>query len=254
MPFQWLLFLLPFGLATCFYTAPSPQKTRYAQLKISIDSSANFYLDTVSVITKYGNSTAGHQKYDSASGKYAFVFEVEKGKVQIQVTSFLNKTFTKEVDFDKDTIIFISAVELGNFHDEKERTLPSFDLIEGDTIVIALSSLGCFHYYKENIVVSKRNDKYKIAFNNTRLRGYGLGNMNITKEVDSSFVDTLDMFVAQCKELLKAKQFCFSTTSANVYIRKANSVYKLPDIVCGDWQGYNRLVASLNPPWPKIEN
>jgi len=254
MPFQSFLLLLPFGLVTCFYTPPPQRESPNLQVRVVIDSTANFYLDTVSVSAEYYHRSLEYPKYDSTLGRYAFVFDgLEKGETKIQIASFLDRALYKEIDLKKDTAIFIKTNELNNFHDAKEMKIPSFDLNDGDTIVIGLESLGCFHFYKENVIVSKSNGKYKVAFNNTRPRGYGLGNMNIKKEFNLEFADTLKMFSAECKKLIKHRSFCVSTTTAHIYIRKGDSVYKLPDIGCGDWQGYNRLVAALDPPWPKID-
>jgi hypothetical protein len=246
-----LIILLLFEFSSCFQAS---RRVEFCKLNIALDTSSNFYLDTISVTAKYNHYSSDYQSHDSTIGRYAYTFGlVEKGKIKIQLTSFLNKTFIKEVDLAKDTTIIITANELNNFQDIEERKLPSFDLAEGDTLVVGLKSLGCFHFYKENVIVSKNNGKYTIAFNNTRPRGYGLGNMNLKRQFNLEFADTLNMFSVECKKLLKRPQTCFSTTSAFIYIRKGNLVYKLPDIGCGDWDGYNRLVAALDPPWPKLE-
>jgi hypothetical protein len=246
-----LIILLLFEFSSCFQAS---RRVEFCKLNIALDTSSNFYLDTIGVTTKYNHYSSNYQAHDSTIGRYAYIFGlVEKGKIKIQVTSFLNRTFIKDIDLSKDTTIIITANELNNFQDIEERKLPSFDLLEGDTLVVGFQSIGCFHFNKENLIVSKNKEKYNVEFNNTRARPYGLGNMNIKREFSSNFADTLNMFSSECKQLLKRSQTCFSTTSANVYIRKGNLVYKLPDIGCGDWNGYDRLVAALDPPWPKIE-
>jgi hypothetical protein len=245
-----LIILLLFEFSSCFQAS---RRVEFCKLNIALDTNSNFYLDTIGVTTKYNHYSSNYQAHDSTIGRYAYIFGmVERGKIKIQLTSFLNRTFIKEVELTNDTTIIIKTNELENFQDIHEKKLPSFDLAEGDTLVIGLESLGCFHFYKENVIVSKNNGKYSVAFNNTRPRGYGLGNMNLRREFDIKFEDTLKMFSNECSRLLKHGS-CLSTTTANIYVRRGNFVYNFPEIGCSDWQGYNRLVAALDPPWPKIE-
>lgn len=242
--------LLCLALISCFHAS---KRLEFSQLKIVIDSSANFYLDTIGVSTKYNNYTIQYREYDSSLGQLVYVLgKIEKGKAKLQLQSFLDRTFTKEIQIEENTTIFIKASELNNFQNAQQKTMPSFDLKDGDTIVIGLQSRGCFHFYKENVIVSISDGKYNVAFNNTRPQGYGLGNMNIKRQFGLEFKDTLDIFSAECRKLLKRGQDCFSTTTANIFIRQGNLVYEFPDFGCKDWEGYNRLVVALDPPWPKI--
>lgn len=253
---SFLLILL--GLTSCFSAS---KRIEFSKLKIVIDTSANFYLDTVSIKTKYNQYALQYQSYDSVLGTYAFTIDrLEKGKTEIQLVSFLGRVFTKEIDVNCDTTIFINANELGSFEDKVLETMPSLILDDGDTIVIGYSSFGCFHSMKENIVIGKIKDGYDVAFNTSRLKAYGYGNFNTKKNFDSSFSENVNSFYRSCSEFLQDRMedakkgiMATSTTSAFIYIRKGNIVFKLPDIGPYDWDGYDKLIAAIDPPWPKIE-
>lgn len=257
MPFRIFLLIVLIGALISYSCAPKNSKRmEYSTLKVIIDTNANFYLDSINVSTKYNNYTIERIIIDEAlNNQLVYVLDsIEKGEAKLLLTSFLDRTFAKEINIDRDSVVFIKASELNNFQNAERKTMPSFDLKDRDTIVIGLKSIGCFHFYNENVIISKDNGKYNVAFNNTRLRGYGLGNMNIKREFDQYFQDTLNMFSAECKKLFKRNYECWSTNNAFIYIRQGNSIYSLPDIGCeDDWQAYNRLIAALNPPWPKTE-
>lgn len=254
-----LLFcLLVLGLFSCFSAS---KRTEFSKLKIVIDSSANFYIDTISITTNYNQYTLQYQSYDSTLETYAFTIDrLEKGKTVIQLVSFLDRVFKKEIDLAGDTTIFINANELNNFQDEDLKTMPSLRLDDGDTIVIGYSSLGCFHSLKENIIIGKFKNGYTVAFNTSRLKAYGHGNFNAKKNFDLSFSEKVNSFYIACSQFLQDRMedakkglMTESTTSTFIYIRKGNSVIKLPDIGPYDWDGYDKLIAAIDPPWPKIE-
>ena len=110
-------------------------------------------------------------------------------------------------------------------------------------------------------MISKGADKYNVAFNTTRLKSYGYGNINLKKEFDLSFGKQVKSFHNSCGDFLRQRKADakkgiarFSTTSAFVYIRKGNFVFKFPDIGPYDWEGYDNLVTAIDPPWPKLNN
>jgi hypothetical protein len=250
--------LLLAGLSSCTDADTSIKENdiQFSRLRVAVDPEANFYLDSISISSDYKFKFSNYSEYDSLLDQLVFVFDsVEHGSIDLTVVSFLNRTYDKNISFQSDTTIFIPRSDLDNFTDDKANKLTSLNLNEGDTIVIGLSSSGCFQFLKENVIVSKKHKNYDVAFNTTRESVYGNSPMHLRKTFDSSFTSTLNRFFDDCKTLLKSRKngklICISTTTTNVVIRMGNTVYHLPEIGCGEWRGYDNLIKAIDPPWTK---
>jgi hypothetical protein len=248
-----VIVLLIAFLSSCASSDRRVKKVRtYSQLRVAVDTNSNFYLDSIRISADYKHRISNYQQYDSLLKQFVYVFDsVANGKIDLTLVSFLNRTRDKKILLQSDTTIIIKESELNNFNDAKARTLTSLDLRDGDTAVIGLSSLGCFHFLKENFIATKIQGKYYITFNSTRGSSYGIPPIHLNKTFDSSFVHTLNNFYKDCKVLLRRKSGCLSTTTAFVFVRIRNTVYRFPEIGCGDWKGYDNLLKAIDPPWTK---
>jgi len=246
-----LLIVFTCSLFLCICSCNSKDDNHnYSRLRIAVDSSANFYIDSIRLFSDFAYSGWHFMEYDTTVGGLVYVFDsVVNSPLDITLVSFLDRNYTKSVSIKSDTTIFISHNELNNFEKEITGTLPVIN--DFDTIVIGFSSLGCFHSLNESVVISKQTDKYVVEFNTTRGSSYGYAPINFQKVFDSSFDARIRNFYEDCKALIRRNNFCGSTTSSFIFIRVGNAVYRLPDIGCGDWDGYNKLINAIDPPWPK---
>ena len=246
--------LLFTGLYSCSdpNTKIKGKNTGFSKLRIVVDPNANFYLDSIRISANYKFKVSNYREYDSSLSQDVYMFDsVENGKINLTLVSILNRNYDKNISLQSDTTIIIKENELNNFADAKAKTLTSLNLNDGDTVVVGLSSMGCFHFLKENIIITKTQGTYNVAFNTTRGSAHGLPPMHLNKTFDSSFIHTVDSFYKDCKALLKRRSICMSTTTAFIVVRIGNTVYCFPDIGCGDWQGYDNLVKAIDPPWTK---
>jgi len=256
-----LLFITIASLYSCFHSDKNTihAPIEFHRLKMALDTNANFYLDSVRISKPHKFKVSNHRDFDSVLNTFAYVFDsVQTGNLDLTLSSFLGRVIIKKIDFHSDTTIFISRNELQNFENIDSKIAPTLELNDGDTIVIGLSSMGCFHSLKENIIINKSNGRYLLAFNTTRGRSYGYDPMNLHKEFDSSFQHTIQAFYNDCVKLLRKQAendkkglLAMSTTSTYIYIRKGNQVFRLPDIGPLDWDGYDKLIKAIDPPWPK---
>ena len=244
-----VLFIIGLYSCACSDKKVEGIKTEYSSLKIAVDTNTNFYLDSIRISNNYKFIVSNYRDYDSSINQLVYVFDsVTNGEINLTLVSFLNRTYSRNITLQSDTTITIKVNDLNNFIDADANTLTSLKLSDGESAVVGLSSMGCFHSLKENIVLTKSQGNYHIAFNTTRENAHGLPPMHLQKTFDSSFGNTIANFYKDCKMLLKRKSLCISTTTAFVFVRIGNIVYRFPDIGCGDWQGYNNLVKAIDPP------
>ena len=247
-----MAFFFGASLYSCGDAENKSQSNNYFRLRIALDTSANFYLDSIGLSSAHMIKGSDYEEYDSILKQGVYVFDsVEKGNVKLTLVSILDRSFDKNIIIHSDTTIQIRRNELYNFIDIKIKSLTSISLNEGDSIVVGLSSAGCFHFLKENIIINKTGGKYYAAFNSTRGISKGLPPIHLKREFDSSFVKEINNFYIDCKSLLKTAGVCISTTSKILLIRIGNHVYKSPYFGCKDWKGYDNLVNRLDPPWLK---
>ena len=136
---------------------------------------------------------------------------------------------------------------------EKWVSCPSFcfELADNETLVIGCIYRGCFSSYKETISFSKSASGYAVEIHSNR--GEDLSGINVPPDIKKtlapSFLIHLDKFHDDIEKLSQRKLNC-STSFFTIYVKKGNSVLRLPEIAC-DWDGYRALLKAIDPPWSK---
>jgi hypothetical protein len=143
--------------------------------------------------------------------------------------------------------------ELKTFHDEINYSSNPFcfELNNNETLVIGFTYRGCFSLFKETITVVKSESGYDMEIYSTRGRELSdsAAPFTIKKSFDSSLAIHLNKFNDDLEQL--PQHTSNSNSSAYViYIKKGNSVWRLPEIT-GGWNGYWTLIKAIDPSWPK---
>jgi hypothetical protein len=126
-----------------------------------------------------------------------------------------------------------------------------FELADNEKLIIGSIYRGCYSGFEETISFSKSTSGYAVEIHSTRGEDLSGNNvpLNIKKTLDPSFLIHLDKFHDDIEKLSQRKLNCTSSFFT-IYVKKGNSVLRLPEIAC-DWDGYRALIKAIDPPWPK---
>jgi hypothetical protein len=230
---------------------------RHYTLRVIIDTSSNFYLDSVSISAKFvRNPYLGgyiEQTYDSLYKSYAYKFDsVENGSLTIRLQSRLDRNFSKKILLKSDTTIFLSKTEIPSFWEGNLDSLNFIDVNPGEKVCLATYSAGCFHLHIEKSIIQRENEKYRIRFISNRPTSAAPQKTDTTITLNSSFKDSLMDLQSSMIKFLRKKHFGECTTSKAYYIQRGNTVYTFWDITCSDEISYYKILRMIKPDWFKL--
>jgi hypothetical protein len=255
-----LFFLWDFG-----FFKKHAAKEDYSNLRVVIDTAARFYIDSVTISASHYNKDFAISRFDSATNTWGFVFDsVKTGTVDITIASLLNTAYTKKINVQSDTSIFIAKADLPAFQIGKKPDIDLLAMQPGEEVTLGMSRQGCFGGFTEKIIVKKKEKGYSVSFFSTR-KGELL---SFKKELEDNFTDTLAVFQECFRDYFKPKwtfrsrtiqsnyivvTFRGCTTQSTYIFSKLNSAWKFHDSDCTNNTGYEILLRALQVPWLKEE-
>ncbi len=243
-----------FLLAGCM-SSGNKEKKRY-NLSIVIDTASNFYLDSITIDKSFrADSIPGNYPsvYDSAYKSYAYRFDsVEAGELVISLQSRLDKQYHRQIALESDTTIFLSKNELPVFITGNPDNLIFASMTAGDKICIGYGSSGCFHHYRDKIIIKRDADDYLIDFYSTRTISRDNKPTKTSKRLRPDFKDSLAVFQATIADFIRNNNLDVCTTSQSFYIQRNDTVYRIYDGTCNGVIRYAAIIKPIMPEWFEV--
>lgn len=238
--------------SSCKQQETIPKK--YYNLRIFVDTANTFHLDSIYIsspfkrdprLTGYNNTN-----YDSLHLGIGYLFDsTESGPLTIMFQSMADTLAEKKLNLDRDTTIFIKGSELPSFQKAAPENLDLVNIHPGETLCISIQSSGCFHHYKEKMLIQRQSSGFHAEFYSTRNMPDEDPPSNRSLMLKTSFGDSLLSFQNSLIRFVREYSFGGCTTSSSYLIQKGDSVWIIYDDTCSNLIRYYALLQWIKPEW-----
>ncbi len=213
-------FLVSFA-SSCF----SKPKQNYFRLQIAVDTSANFYINKITLLPPNKFSSAIVKATIKPSPNTLYYFDsVSSGPAEFTIRSLFDRTYMQNIVINSDTTIYVKKAQLNNYEKDKRGALFDMFFSSLDTFHLAMTSWGCFHHYVEKTAIEKDGNAYQVRFTSDDKEKTGV---SVEKKFGLEFSKFLDSLQSQWKRR-KLGSDGGSTTSCEFYINIGNKVFVTP--------------------------